>query len=158
MNVVVSNLNSETVYQPAEDSFLLVDGKVTVIVVELVYLLLLLLAAIREDLSRRIVDTDSRNNFLYCLEIGCGSGFVSASIYRALTELGSLPYFLLTDINTDAAKTACDTMQLNKVRYVGRLFLSLKLNTYCFDCSRFFCRIRIAMWLFVIWLRICCLG
>jgi methylase of polypeptide subunit release factors len=50
-----------------------------------------------------------------CVEIGCGSGYVSAAVYQRLHSLRRLPLMILTDINAHAAVAARQTMLLNQV-------------------------------------------
>ncbi|CAH2277779.1 hemK methyltransferase family member 2 [Pelobates cultripes] len=75
------------VYDPAEDSFLLIDA-----------------------LEKDVEELKSRVGI--CLEVGCGSGVVSAFI---ASLLGPNTWYLCTDINPLAALCTLETSQANKV-------------------------------------------
>ncbi|CAN7946527.1 unnamed protein product [Ixodes hexagonus] len=96
---------ASNLYEPAEDSFLLIDA-----------------------LEKEIKGILSRKPTI-CLEVGSGSGIVSAAVARAL---GNTCYFLATDINPRAAEMTRRTGQSNGVNvepvlmdltgsFVGRL-------------------------------------
>lgn len=58
-------------------------------------------------------EQESSKSCLICLEIGCGSGFVSASLNQSLNEANIDCFQFLTDINENAAKIAFKTMEKN---------------------------------------------
>ncbi|KAJ7320503.1 hypothetical protein JRQ81_020014 [Phrynocephalus forsythii] len=76
------------VYEPAEDTFLLLDG----------------LEGDAEALKGARVDI--------CLEVGCGSGVVSAFL---ASIFGPTPLYLCTDINPVAGLCTVETANRNKV-------------------------------------------
>ncbi|XP_078178358.1 uncharacterized protein LOC144572596 isoform X2 [Carex rostrata] len=73
------------VYGPCDDSFLLVDA----------------LLADRLNLINQ--------NPKFCLEIGCGSGYVITSLALILSQYNSSTQFFATDINLHAAQTTLQT-------------------------------------------------
>ncbi|XP_078175796.1 S-adenosyl-L-methionine-dependent methyltransferases superfamily protein [Carex rostrata] len=73
------------VYEPCDDSFLLVDA----------------LLADRSNLINQ--------NPKFCLEIGCGSGYVITSLALILSEYCSSTQFFATDINLHATQTTLQT-------------------------------------------------
>ncbi|XP_053575770.1 methyltransferase N6AMT1 [Bombina bombina] len=75
------------VYDPAEDTFLLMDA----------------LEKDAEELKSRV---------RICLEVGCGSGVVSAFI---ASFIGPKAWYLCTDINPQAASCTLETARVNKV-------------------------------------------
>ena len=84
----------EHVYEPAEDTFLLMD------------------ALIKDKIFLGILKP------VYCVEVGCGTGSVSTVLQKLLNSIGSpTPYFLLTDINPQAAKVAYPTCLQNKMPF-----------------------------------------
>ncbi|XP_075065540.1 methyltransferase HEMK2 [Mixophyes fleayi] len=76
------------VYDPAEDTFLLIDA-----------------------LEMEVDELKSRVEI--CLEIGCGSGVVSAFV---ASVIGSKAWYLCTDINPSAASCTLQTAQTNKLQ------------------------------------------
>jgi methylase of polypeptide subunit release factors len=64
---------------------------------------------------------NSNRSPLICLEIGCGSGFVSASLQQCLFENDWQAYQILTDINDKAASIAFQTMSKNDISNVSQL-------------------------------------
>lgn len=94
----------EHVYEPAEDTFLLMD------------------ALIKDKIFLRILKP------VYCVEVGCGTGSVSAVLQKLLCSIGSpTPYFLLTDINPQAAKVAYTTCLQNNMPF----FDVVRTNLFC---------------------------
>ncbi|MEE6480419.1 hypothetical protein FKM82_012567 [Ascaphus truei] len=75
------------VYDPAEDTFLLIDA----------------LEKDAEELKSRVG---------ICLEVGCGSGVVSAFV---ASLIGPNAWYLCTDINPSAASCTLETARTNKV-------------------------------------------
>ncbi|XP_063783638.1 methyltransferase N6AMT1 isoform X1 [Pseudophryne corroboree] len=76
------------VYDPAEDTFLLIDA-----------------LEMEADSLKARVDI--------CLEIGCGSGVISAFV---ASIIGPRAWYLCTDINPSAAACALETAQINRLR------------------------------------------
>lgn len=89
-------------YDPAEDSFLLLD-------------------ALESDLEEL-----KRLRPAFCLEIGCGSGIIISSLAKAL---GSSCFYLATDINIRACNVSKETSLLNSVNLeiVSTSFVSAML-------------------------------
>ena len=83
----------DQVYEPAEDSFLLMD-------------------ALQQDL-----DALRASNALLVLEVGAGSGAISACVSQLLQDQRPPPLHLMTDINGFAASTAATTCACNGVRW-----------------------------------------
>ncbi|KAM4748385.1 methyltransferase N6AMT1 [Rhinophrynus dorsalis] len=83
----VGHGNFSDVYDPAEDTFLLID-------------------ALEKDAD------ELRSRVGICLEVGCGSGVVSAFI---ASLIGQKAWYLCTDINPVAALCTLETAQTNKV-------------------------------------------
>jgi release factor glutamine methyltransferase len=79
------------VYEPAEDSFAVVDA----------------LAAHRQAWRERPPRL--------CLEVGCGSGYVICSLALLLRELGIAAQLLATDINPQAAAATSATLAAHEV-------------------------------------------
>lgn len=87
----LSHLPSEaynSVYEPAEDSFLLLDA-----------------------LEKHLPELHTLNPCL-CLEVGSGSGVISVALAK---HLNKSCYFIATDINPEAVKTTKATAKHNKV-------------------------------------------
>ncbi|GAB1603162.1 methyltransferase N6AMT1-like [Argonauta hians] len=84
----ISTKDYEKIYEPAEDTFLLLD-------------------AIEKDF-----DFIKTRQPLTCVEIGCGSGVPIVFLARAL---GPSSFYMCTDINNTAAQIARDTAFYNKV-------------------------------------------
>jgi len=85
----LTKLDYDTVYEPAEDTFILLD-------------------ALEQD-----ADNLRSLNPLICLEIGSGSGCVSAFVGKILGSQSAL--YLTTDINTHACLCTYKTGTQNKV-------------------------------------------
>jgi len=77
------------VYEPSEDSFLLLD-------------------AIEQDLNHL-----KSLNPLFVVEVGCGSGIISTAVRKSL---GSGSFFLATDINPRAGDCCLECTRLNGVK------------------------------------------
>ena len=82
------------VYDPSEDSFLLLDSL--------------------EKLQQDLVDLDP----VICLEIGCGSGIVSTFLSQLLK---TKPLMISTDINIDACRCTLQTSHLNNLGSVNAI-------------------------------------
>ncbi|XP_053318018.1 methyltransferase N6AMT1 [Spea bombifrons] len=80
--------NFKDVYDPAEDTFLLIDA-----------------------LEKDALELKDRVNI--CLEVGCGSGVVSAFV---ASLVGPTALYLCTDINPLAALCTLETAQANRVQ------------------------------------------
>jgi release factor glutamine methyltransferase len=82
------------VYEPAEDTFLLID------------------AIVKDKLFLRIKKPK------LCVEIGCGTGSVSVVLSKLLKDiLVTPPYFVLTEINIKAANIAYSTCVHNGLQH-----------------------------------------
>jgi release factor glutamine methyltransferase len=79
------------VYEPCDDSFALVD-------------------ALLSDKAQLLALQPT-----FCLEIGCGSGYVITSLAIMLRQLGSGTQYLATDINQHAAETTQVTLEAHGV-------------------------------------------
>eukprot|EP00249_Psilotum_nudum_P024473 c29195_g1_i3 orf=234-1073(+) len=79
------------VYEPCDDSFALVDAL----------------------LADRVHLRGLKPSF--CVEVGCGSGYVITSLALILGNDQGKAYFLATDINEAAAKVTCDTLAVHDV-------------------------------------------
>jgi release factor glutamine methyltransferase len=86
------------VYEPAEDSYLFVD-------------------AIEADLKKNAIETET-DEAVICLEIGCGSGYVSTHVNQVLRRLNrSDAMMVCTDVNADAAQCTIETMTRHQVTH-----------------------------------------
>lgn len=84
----------QNVYEPAEDTFLLID------------------AIVNDKLFLRIKKPN------ICVEIGCGTGSVSVVLSKLLNQILDIsPYFVLTDINAVAANIAYSTCVHNGLKH-----------------------------------------
>ena len=54
-----------------------------------------------------------------CLEVGCGSGYVVASLGLLLQELGVAAHLLATDVNPHAAAATAATLKAHEVRWLA---------------------------------------
>jgi release factor glutamine methyltransferase len=87
---------NDSVYEPAEDSFLLLD-------------------ALEEDLiGRRLAESkDDDDSLILALEVGCGSGIISTALAKAGPLQSKLPVVFATDINRNACLLTQKTAQAN---------------------------------------------
>ncbi|ODM94710.1 eRF1 methyltransferase catalytic subunit MTQ2 [Orchesella cincta] len=91
----VTGLN-ELVYEPAEDSFLLLD-------------------ALEQDLVKSFEESGS-DDVLNILEVGCGSGIVSTALAKSEKLLnGRLPCVFALDVNPNACLLTNKTGEANQV-------------------------------------------
>ncbi|MQL71590.1 hypothetical protein Taro_003928 [Colocasia esculenta] len=79
------------VYEPCDDSFVLVD------------------ALLADRL--KLIEHQPK----ICLEIGCGSGYVIASLALMLSQDVSGIHYFATDINLDATETTCRTLEAHGI-------------------------------------------
>lgn len=88
---------TDLVYEPAEDSFLLLD-------------------ALEKDLPAVIANNAFNDEIVYILEVGCGSGLVSTAIAKSEQFLGGrIPCVFAADINPYACVLTEKTGNANKV-------------------------------------------
>jgi release factor glutamine methyltransferase len=98
----MSHMNASyraTVYEPAEDSYLFVD-------------------AVEADLAAAADDAATPSSPLICLEVGCGSGYVSTHVHMVLQQRAAGSgdcVSVCTDINADAARCTVDTLTRHNV-------------------------------------------
>lgn len=101
---------NELVYDPAEDSFLLID-------------------ALEDDLPKTFAN-QGKSDVLFALEVGCGSGLISVAIAKSSNLLGVMPCVFAADINPNACQLTEKTGTTNKVE-------SGSLHTLLLDGTRF---------------------
>ena len=85
---LTDHVNYDEVYEPAEDSFLLLD-------------------ALEKDL-----ETMQNENPVFCLEIGCGSGIISTGLASVLPR----SFVFACDINPKACLASQETSKINKTQ------------------------------------------
>lgn len=81
----------QNVYDPAEDTFLLVDSLVQ-----------------EEEFIKKL-------DPLICLEIGCGSGYAITFLAKLVSRLGCRSVYFATDLNNKAASFARGVFSMNRV-------------------------------------------
>ena len=91
---------NEDVYEPAEDSFLMLD-------------------ALEEDLEKWMSATMNKNmerSDLLCLEVGCGSGIVSTALANfSVNSVRIIPHVFAVDVNPYACLLTRETARVNNV-------------------------------------------
>jgi len=95
--VPTDTAHNDFVYEPAEDSFLLLD-------------------ALEEDLSNFVSSRGSaENDVILALEVGCGSGIISTAVAKSKILGGRVPCVIATDINPHAGLLTQETAEVNHI-------------------------------------------
>lgn len=102
----VSTTKTTTVYEPSEDTFLMLD-------------------ALELDLECTIKNRlccDSSNDSLLVVELGCGAGLLTAAMAKVLNGNGALKaHCMAIDLNPQACRVTAETCSLNGVQVCNSL-------------------------------------
>lgn len=101
---------ASSVYEPAEDTFLMLDA-----------LQLDLEHIVTDRLTcqnRAVTDLSLKSGPLLVVELGCGTGLLTAAVGKALRDCGEKAgvYSLAVDVNPAACHVTAQTCQLNGVQ------------------------------------------
>jgi release factor glutamine methyltransferase len=112
---------ASTVYEPAEDTFLMLDA----LQLDLEHIVIDRLTC----QNKAVADPCLKRGLLLVVELGCGAGLLTAAVGKALHSCESVGvHCLAVDVNPAACHATAQTCQLNGVQVcLFNVFLSIKI-------------------------------